>query len=673
MLTRVSPTELHDAGVRLRPAEAVSIVLELCAQVRDGRLRGVPSLHVVRLTKQGDVTAEGPVSAGGAAVAGAADLLNGLLPGFEAPPEFRASGGLRIAIARALGTLDCAPFESLDTFCRAIERFAAPDVKAVARDLYASWESALTSRKAAALFPKGPSDLTISDVRRARRATGVTIAEVSERSRIPAFLLRELEWGYLRNWPAGLYGRSQLVRYARAAGLDETLVVDVALPLVDEAAALRGGDMVEMAPAEQSLEALVPEAPVALEPLVCPVVPALVVEEPVESAELIAEPVIASPTVSVVRLHPTPPAHRTRRRFVRTAAVAAAAALVLAFGPAIWQYAERMPPAVPASNVSTASSTTTSSTTTAPRNVATAPRVVASGPSSTASPAQSADAGLEPQHVNVPDGATPLPVSQSPRRVTTQPASYSPTFSNTGTAMFFHERDGQSSALMRADADPRGTILKITRIVDDKAQNFHARPSPDGTEIAFDSDREGVRAVFVADADGHHVRRVSGEGFAAVPSWSPDGRQLAFVKAEADTPRVWNLWTVDLGTLELKQLTSYTYGQPWGGSWFPDGRRIAYSHEDKLVVMNLDTGTRRTYDSPVAGQLVRTPAVSPDGRRIIFQVYRDGAWLLNLTNGSMRRVLDDPSAEEYTWAPDGHRVAFHSHRRGGWGVWVMAE
>jgi Tol biopolymer transport system component len=179
--------------------------------------------------------------------------------------------------------------------------------------------------------------------------------------------------------------------------------------------------------------------------------------------------------------------------------------------------------------------------------------------------------------------------------------------------------------------------------------------------------------VYVADAEGHHVRRVSGEGFAAVPSWSPDGRQLAFVKAEEDKPRVWNLWTVDLGTLELKRVTSYSFGQPWGGSWFPDGERIAYSHEDKLVVMNLRTGARRTYDSPVAGQLVRTPAVSPDGRRIIFQVYQDGAWLLNLSNGSMRRVLDDPSAEEYTWAPDGHKVAFHSHRRGGWGVWVMAE
>ena len=38
----------------------------------------------------------------------------------------------------------------------------------------------------------------------------------------------------------------------------------------------------------------------------------------------------------------------------------------------------------------------------------------------------------------------------------------------------------------------------------------------------------------------------------------------------------------------------------------------------------------------------------------------------------MKRVLADPSAEEFTWAPDGRRVAFHSRRSGEWGLWQMA-
>jgi len=273
----------------------------------------------------------------------------------------------------------------------------------------------------------------------------------------------------------------------------------------------------------------------------------------------------------------------------------------------------------------------------------------------------------------VPDGTLPVPGSNPTPRVTAQPAAFGPSFSNTGTAVFFQDEAGAGSALISGDRSQPGAILKITRIVDDNAQNFHARPSPDGSRIAFDSDREGTRAVFVADADGEHVRRMSGDGFAALPSWSPNGRQLAFVKAEADKPRVWNLWTADVTSGDLRRITSNENGQPWGGSWFPDGRRLAYGQENQLVLIDVETGARQTFATPVANRLVRSPAVSPDGRKIIFQVPRDGTWMFDVRTKAMRRVLDDPTAEEYSWSPDGRRVAFHSRRTGGWGVWVMGQ
>jgi TolB protein len=190
--------------------------------------------------------------------------------------------------------------------------------------------------------------------------------------------------------------------------------------------------------------------------------------------------------------------------------------------------------------------------------------------------------------------------------------------------------------------------------------------------VAFDSDRDGVRGVYVADADGRGVRRVSGPGYAAVPTWSPDGRQLAFLRGEPDRPAVWNLWLLDRASGRQARLTTFRRGQVWGGAWFPDGRRLAYSHEDRLILHDLGTGRARTIASPLRGRLVRTPAVSPDGRWVIFQVYRDGVWLFDVERGGMQRVLDDASAEEFAWSPDGRRVAYHSRRSGGWNLWTMA-
>jgi Tol biopolymer transport system component len=227
---------------------------------------------------------------------------------------------------------------------------------------------------------------------------------------------------------------------------------------------------------------------------------------------------------------------------------------------------------------------------------------------------------------------------------------------------------------MKADTDESTGDLRVVSLVQDGARNYHVRPSPDGSRITFDSDRDGERGVYIANADGSGVQRVSGPGFAAVPSWSPDGTRLAFVRGEPHgKSRVWNLWMLDLQSNTSVRLTSYRYGQPWGASWFPDGRRLAFSHEDRLTVLDLTTGAKRVFKSPRAGRLVRTPAVSPDGRHVVFQVFRDGAWLLNLNDGSMQRILADPTAEEFAWDATGRRLAFHSRRSGAWSVWIMSN
>jgi len=242
-------------------------------------------------------------------------------------------------------------------------------------------------------------------------------------------------------------------------------------------------------------------------------------------------------------------------------------------------------------------------------------------------------------------------------------------FASNGSALFI--RDGQT-ARESDSGDASRSDLGVMTIVDDGARNYHVQPSPDGSQVAFDSDRDGERGVYVARRDGMNVRRISGAGFAALPAWAPDGRRIAYIRAEADNPSVWNLWVQSLGDDRAARMTSYRSGQTWTGSWFADNRHICYSHDDALVVLDVIEGTIRTFPSPLPRIRVAAPAVSPDGTRVIFHVAGHGLWILDLDDGAMRSILDDPSAAEFAWSPDGRRVAFHSRRDDRWGILVIS-
>jgi Tol biopolymer transport system component len=248
--------------------------------------------------------------------------------------------------------------------------------------------------------------------------------------------------------------------------------------------------------------------------------------------------------------------------------------------------------------------------------------------------------------------------------------AFSPSFSPTSSALVLHVGREPKARLVQASLGT-GEAAELRPLTDGAARDYHPRVSPDGQMLAFDSDRDGVRGVYVMRVDGTARERVSGPGYAALPSWSPDQRSLAFVRAEPGRSRVWNLWLRDVGTGEMKRLTNHRYGQTWSASWFPDGTRIAYSHETRLVVRDLTTDRMRAWASPVRRRMIRTPAVSPDGTRVVFQVHRDGVWMIDVGTGRMRRILRDSTAEEFAWSPDGRLLAYHSARSGRWRIWTV--
>jgi hypothetical protein len=131
-----SLADLSAAGIRLEPADAVAIALGIVTQVRQGHADRIPSSVELRFDSSGRILI-GAGSDGVPTVEAAGRLLDDLLPPFD-DPTVRVPGALRIAVARALGTLDLPPYPSLEAFAAAVDRFSAGDSAATIRSLAAA-------------------------------------------------------------------------------------------------------------------------------------------------------------------------------------------------------------------------------------------------------------------------------------------------------------------------------------------------------------------------------------------------------------------------------------------------------------------------------------------------------------------------------------------------------
>ena len=205
--------------------------------------------------------------------------------------------------------------------------------------------------------------------------------------------------------------------------------------------------------------------------------------------------------------------------------------------------------------------------------------------------------------------------------------------------------------------------------------------SPDGRRVAFVSFGDGTTDIFVMNADGSDLVNLTNHpGDEWEPSWSPDGRLIAFVSYR-DGPgtdifgRNAEIYVMNADGSEQTRLTNNPASDRYP-SWSPDGRRIAFfsTRDDDfcgdLYVMSADGSgkTSLTKNLPYGGWSV---SWSPDGRRIAFvtgcgenkqhggfQIYA-----MNADGSDPTPLTDAPGDDEYpSWSPDGRLIAFKSNR-----------
>lgn len=197
------------------------------------------------------------------------------------------------------------------------------------------------------------------------------------------------------------------------------------------------------------------------------------------------------------------------------------------------------------------------------------------------------------------------------------------------------------------------------------------RPSPDGSRIAFLSDRaeRGEKSLYVIPTDGGEALRIFDEqGDVSEPSWSPDGRSVAvlFTEPEAqeekerkerrEDAKVWDahpkyrhLWVIDAENLKAHPV-SPEGRQVRGYAWSPDGERLAINtsatprvddrfKETEVAVVPREGGTSRTIFRTFG--LAEDLVWSPDGT---YLAYRSRAGRVLYGEYVYRRPLEGSEA-----------------------------
>lgn len=205
--------------------------------------------------------------------------------------------------------------------------------------------------------------------------------------------------------------------------------------------------------------------------------------------------------------------------------------------------------------------------------------------------------------------------------------------------------------------------------------------SPDGRQLAFmkwDGEANYNADVYVKLIGGSQPLRLTQDpGFACCTAWSPDALSVAYERC--DGPQAGLYVVPALGGPERRLMGAMCLGI----SWSPDGAHIALIRKDPpdspwaIFLLDVSKLTLHRVSSPPATEIGdRTPAFSPDRTRLAF-VRAISPWVTDLyvmpvSGGEPARLtFDNRQISGFTWMPDSHSIIFSSNRAGVMRLWKV--